>query len=612
MSTLENSLLILTQEWNSILGILYIFLLGSGIVFLCLKIVFDSQFTFGEYLVLGVGGGLLPLFLGISLAWLVDLVFGIKNDLTVFCEIVFMICLVIYWRKGNYAQAQSLKFFSFALILILVISVYIRLGFISGLVVPLYFDSAMHYSIIRDLITNFETSTLPTYSSFVGGYYHLGFHVLAAALSLALHIDAKDVILILGQIVLAVIPLPLFFIVRQETKLDLAGIFATLLAGWGWYMPAHAVNWGKYPALTSILAFEFVVCSAYLVLKSPKRHRWILVGVSGFSILVSTFIHTRSLVLIVIALISAITAISWRRLPGLARNLVFCLVMAGLFTLVFIVQLNPILNMSLDPYRGSSLWMTLLVLLLLPFAFKEFPQATFSIITALLLLLNSLFLSVTQFLPIYAAQTLLDRPFVEMALFFPLALLGGLGYAGLVRTVKNLAIVQGARQKWAQGAILLFIFGVFFFNFAQYNFSPSCCQLFGEDDQAALAWMDKNSPLSANIVIASSEANVFEASPTVGYTGSDGGIWITPLIHRNVLLLPHDTDFRAQSAFVGLCQRGALYVYVGGTDQSFDQAQLQSRPDWYERLFSLPKAQVYKIVGCDRVMSYIFLPLIFR
>jgi len=144
----------------------------------------------------------------------------------------------------------------------------------------------------------------------------------------------------------------------------------------------------------------------------------------------------------------------------------------------------------------------------------------------------------------------------------------------------------------------LVVFGAFFLNFTQYNFSPSCCQFFGEDDRAALDWMDQNTPPNANIVIASSEAILFESSPSAWYTGSDGGIWITPLIHRQALFWPYQTDFGIAETLVGLCQRGAGYIYVGGTGQSFDQAQLLARPDWYAKLFSLPKAQVYRIVGC--------------
>jgi len=44
-----------------------------------------------------------------------------------------------------------------------------------------------------------------------------------------------------------------------------------------------------------------------------------------------------------------------------------------------------------------------------------------------------MFISMAGFMPNYAAQALLDRALVQMVLFFPLAILGGLGLAGLIR-----------------------------------------------------------------------------------------------------------------------------------------------------------------------------------
>jgi hypothetical protein len=627
MDILVNSWLVLVKEWYGILGILCIFLLGGGIVFLWLKILFDDNLTFGEYFVLSMGGTLLPLFLGIFLSLLLDFLLGIKINFILCCLVIFIFCcFAVYRSRTRQYQTQSSRFFSLipepyknsryrqlftafftlkpgvvpALLLILILlgSVYIRLAFISGLIAPLYFDSAMHYSIVRDLITNFETSTLPNYGSFVGGYYHLGFHVLIAAMSLALNLDAKNVILIFGQITLAILPLPMFFIVRHEMKMDAPAIFAVLLAGWGWSMPASALNWGKYPALTSILAFELVLCSLYLVMRSPKGSRWILTCILVLCVVVAAFIHTRSFILILIAIISSALTLVWRWLPRLARNLVFCLAVGGLLTLIFFVESKPVLSLAFAPYRAGGLWMILLVLLLYPFALKEFPERSFSVTLSLLFLLGSLFVSVTRFLPVYDAQTLLDRPLVEMFLFFPLAFLGGLGYAGLVRTLNSLKVFRDARKIWMNIFITLLFFGAVSINATQYNFLPStCCLFFGEDDAVALDWMSRNIPLDANVLISSSESFVFEtSSPT--YTGSDGGVWITPLIRRNSVLLTNQTDFGAQRTLDNLCKDRITHIYIGGRDRSFDLTQLQDQPHWYEMLLLLPKAQVFKIVGC--------------
>jgi hypothetical protein len=41
--------------------------------------------------------------------------------------------------------------------------------------------------------------------------------------------------------------LSLFFITKRETGSNIAALFTSLLAGFGWHMPGHAVNWGEIP-----------------------------------------------------------------------------------------------------------------------------------------------------------------------------------------------------------------------------------------------------------------------------------------------------------------------------------------------------------------------------
>jgi hypothetical protein len=121
-------------------------------------------------------------------------------------------------------------------------------------------------------------------------------------------------ILILGQMIVAVIPLSIFPIIKQETQSNTAGLFAVLLAAFGWYMPAYAVNWGKYPALTSLPLITFVISLAYLsllykdVLSRRKRLWLIAILLSG--ILITGMVHSRSLVIL------GITAFAWMTVTG--------------------------------------------------------------------------------------------------------------------------------------------------------------------------------------------------------------------------------------------------------------------------------------------------------
>jgi hypothetical protein len=110
--------------------------------------------------------------------------------------------------------------------------------------------------------------------------------------------------------------------------------------------------------------------------------------------------------------------------------------------------------------------------------------------------------------------------------------------------------------------------------------------------------MDRNLPPNASILIAAFEAVVFESNQSAGYAGSDAGIWIMPLIRRNVLSVPYQTDFSTQGALNEICKGAARYVYAGETAQSFNIKQFEDKPEWFARLYALSKIRVYKVIGC--------------
>jgi len=602
MDIILTGLQVFTKEWNGILAILGLLLLGSGIIIFWVRIVSGDDLTFGDFFAIGVGGGWITLFPIVFLAVLLRFVFGVKVNFIGLCMGILIISIVAsYWikRPQHIEAIASNSAPVLALFAVFILSILMRLAFISRLIMPPYFDSAIHYSIVKDLIANFENLSFPTYGSFVGGYYHLGFHTLVAALSLSLGMDGKDVILIFGQITLAIIPLPLFFIIRRETKLAIPALFATALAGWGWPFPAHAINWGKYPALTSILAFEIVICGFYLAAQAIKQRRWFTFCFVGMSIVLSTFIHTRSLILISFAILSGIIAQGWSRSNRVVRFISFFLLITVLAALVFIARTKPVLGMAFDPYQTGGLWATLLVLSLFPFALRRFPQAAFAALIFLFLVFGSLFISVVRFLPAYDVQTLLDRPYVEMLLFLPMAFLGGLGFAGMIETLHDINFLKDVRQKWLNGTLALLLFSAIGVNTSRYSFFPSdCCNFFSGEDAIAFDWMDKNIPSNANILIASTQAVVFENTPSAHYAGSDAGIWIMPLIHRHSTLLPYETDFNQQDIFDKLCKSGITHIYISEKGAHFNKAQLNSLPDRFENLLRLPGAQIYELVDC--------------
>jgi hypothetical protein len=111
-------------------------------------------------------------------------------------------------------------------------------------------------------------------------------------------------------------------------------------------------------------------------------------------------------------------------------------------------------------------------------------------------------------------------------------------------------------------------------------------------------WVKQNTPAEALFAIPGIDLSL-TSSITMLAAGTDAGIWVTPLTARASLSLPYTTDFSQPEAHGNLCQKKVTYVYIGGTQQSFDRGKLQANPDWYGFVFSLSKAQIVQVLGCS-------------
>ncbi len=553
---LINSVRVLGQNWELILALLACVTWGTLLVFAILKKTTEEQFTDIELAALALGGWPLPALL-ISL--LILFLRAFISD-----GFVFIIALTIITLSAGFAirSVRGKISFSFAPpILIFLLFVFVRLGFAADAILPPYFDSAEHYRIIQILLSMQDGTkfTWPTTA-----YYHLGYHVITAALAWITHTNIGQVMLLFGQVILAAIPLPIYFFIHRITGSKMAALFGVTLAAFGWFMPAHAVNWGKYPALLSLLLIQFTLGAAII------KNRWLF----ALAVIASVLIHTRAIILLALFGMAWILSALWMDQPRNRRILFFALTVTLLGMAILLIERNQILGPILEPYR---IWVTLLVALLVAAVFRSFPRLIVFSLLAILFMLAAIFIPVTS------ALTLLDRPLVEMMLFLPLAFLGGLG---VVRLPKFAALVLAA--------------STIIHAWAAYNFSPSdCCQLVNRDDAAALDWMDKHLPADARIAIASENLNLNVFGSPMQAAGADAGIWVAPLTQRAILSLPYSTDFAAQNVHDLLCQQRVTHIYVGAMPQSFESDFVEAKPGWYEAVFSLPNARIVRALNCD-------------
>lgn len=504
---------------------------------------------------------------------------------------VAILALPIYYRFKSDPEpvAPSTSLF---LSLFLFISILLRLAYVSKAIFPLYFDSAQHYTLTKNILSN-SSSWMFNFLSV--SYYHLGFHFLTAFFTSVFRVEITQVMLVLGQVILAFIPLPLFFLAGRATKSDSAGRFALVLAAFGWYMPAHAVDWGKYPALMSVGMISFVLMLAFLFSQNnsevSKLKRWTLYGLLSLGMLLTVFTHSRSLIVFGIVFVSWVISARWEKLSQRQMTVIFlAIVVLTTFEAVFLLR-QSILVLLFDPYLQNGYLITGLVMVLSIFAWMAYPRLTFVNVLAITFLLASVFIPVT-WIPGYRDLTLLDRPYVEMILFLPLSLLGGLGLSGLEKILRE-------RFSWGRLVGLLAIGIVAVNAFFNYDFYPSaCCVIVGNDDVVGMEWVANQLPVDARIGISSTQLKVISET-SEGDVGADAGIWITPLTRRVTIPLPYNTDFNDSVTWKIVCEKRIGYLFVGEVGYPFDSEEIDTHPERYRPLLSMPKTRVYEVVGCN-------------
>ncbi|NOH00787.1 MAG: hypothetical protein HND47_01795 [Chloroflexi bacterium] len=539
-----------------------------------------------EYFSLSISGWFLPVGIWAVLLFSVSSVFGAAVGKVLAASILLLSLFVIVKKVGRF----SLPFA--ALILFLAVSLVLRFAFLQKAVLPSYFDSAEHYRLIETFL---KTMEIPVNGQ--GAYYHIGYHVLISVFVYFFQSNVIEVMLAFGQVILAILPLSLFFIVRRETGLDAAALFTVLLAGFGWHMPSHLLDWGKYPALLSLVGVHFVSSLGYVAYRNGQfdARRLPFYFLLGAGVFVTALIHTRSLVFFAVIGIAWLVAALQKRLDHQFQRITFAGILFILAVELVFVWQSPVLQTLVDGYRKTDIWMLALILVLSPFAVRFHSNLAFLLLLSLPLLISGLFVPIH--IPGYGAQTLLDRPYVQMMMYLPLSILGGLGLSGLTQSLTRL------KPDWLLPARLTAFlpFGLVIWNASlHHEFYPSdCCQLVTYDDLAAIAWMDKTLPPDANILIASANLYVTALESPETRTGVDGGIWIAPLISRRTTLAPIGLHLDQPEGHALLCGQNLSHIYAGGMPQSFNVDLLDGLPDWYQAEFALPSAKIYRVAGCE-------------
>ncbi|MGB8213024.1 MAG: hypothetical protein WCE68_05645 [Anaerolineales bacterium] len=525
-------------------------------------------------------GALVVLAFGVSLAaraWPVALLPGYLLLAAAGC-LGALTWLLVTRRTSFHPGRAALPLGAILLLLVLML----RLAFLKGLLLPPNFDSPQHYLIVQDILSpDRAPRALYSLQTILRKYYHFGFHSLAAWLVRTTAIRPEMSLALLGQAFLVLLPFSVLCLGWTMTDSLPAALAAALLACLGWRLPAFAANWGKYPALAGIALLPATLAVLYLGGKDILRRLPVALA-AGLMVLAQALLHSRILVCLALALVGY--ALACLLMRGRRMPVWLALLLTAIAAFLFAVRSGPLWEVFADGYYVSLG----VLFLLLPFALRIYPRLA---LAALFTLAGMLLVSLLPLPPGLRSYTFawLDAPFLETVASLPLALLGGLGLAGL------LAVLNRPWLRLAVGA--LFILIILGNALVTQSFVPDpCCNVTSPADFQALAWIGQSTSPDALVVIAGAVSTNGEFRNFS--TATDAGAWVTALTGRASRIEPYSLDWGSAAARQMLCTHKAAYVYAGDTQFSFDRKGL-ARLGWLQPVLGVSPVQLYQVTGCS-------------
>lgn len=414
--------------------------------------------------------------------------------------------------------------------------------------------------------------------------------VVVLAAQLRDSFNGAQLILITGQMVLLAFILNLGVLASRLFNNVYAGITAIIFAGLGWSMPAYAINWGKYPAISSLAILPLAVYWMILSFNSTAKNRCLYILLFGISALSAILLHSRSLILLGCAVAVIVTLkFIWKRISRDNVDLVFGTELGLIF---LIVPFLPNSRVALLPYlEGIDLIPTLLAVVLIFFAARRNAKAAIGIVTFILYVAIIAAIPTPAFLVRQAGLHLLDRPFLQILIFAPLSLIvgGSISYF-LIELGSRFSRPGSGRLVVGIGLLSLTILAIMIRPLSDFKPSP-CCDYMRIDDIFLIGWMEENVPKDSRILIST---DVEISSPFVK-VATDAGAWITPLTKLETIKFDYRTDFSDPALHTGLCQENIKYIYVSAVHTSFSITLLEENKKNYSPIIVLPESRLYAV-----------------
>ena len=493
------------------------------------------------------------------------------------------------------------------LLLLLATGLAVRLLAVRDIVFPPWVDSVRHGLITAVMSQSGQTITTTGYAPYlpVDRFpYHFGFHTISSSLVLLTNWEIPRLLLGLGQLLNALLPLTVYTGGWLLTRQRRAGLLAAFLVAIPLFFPAYYATWGRYTQLTAMLLLPVLLGLTWRLVRGARRWHsdWWLVGLLATGLFL---IHFR-----VFVFYMPFAGLVWLWSRG--RNGRFLWLAAGASLLLLTPQLLYLLQNSKPEQRLSTrlpgytafptayyeagwdqffLWLAggLLLLVLLSWLWR---YRTWTAVPLLLAVWTGviLFALSGDYLG-FPSINLVNLNSYYITTFLPLALvLGSVGnqfWRWLWRQAEP--IVVAGLLLLAPLATAITLFGLQ----QQITILNEQTILAQPADAEALAWLHANLPGDAMIAV--------NSWLWLGNTwsGQDGGAWIVPLTSRQTTTPPADyiysrtlvdfvnpfneaatavQDWRTPEAADWLREQGITHIFIGIRGDLLDPAELLQNP----------------------------------
>ena len=455
---------------------------------------------------------------------------------------------------------------SYSLLLLFMI---LYLGHLDSIVLPPHHDAPTHFQIVQYFLGKKVGRTI-SIAGISNMFYHQGFHWLAAFFALLTgHFKPLDLSL-LGIFLLAIYPVYYYILVKSITEKRAVGFLAAIMAGVGWPLPLHAINWSKFPLLAGLALFPLVL-TAIFISHQKKSKKFLLIIIP--LLFLQTWLHSRFVIALMILALAYFLV--YKILLG--KEVALILLAGAIMIEIFF---SP--GEAFKYLTGIYLFSTLIALVLLPFALKQNQKLTLIAVICALLLYLSINIPVPQFFQKYTIY-LIDTPFFQTVILIPIITTCSLGVARFHETLnKNLFNIT----------CVVFIIALAVNAGSTQSFEAIDATNFSNtNDLIAFDWITENIPADSMILISGRKSlNKWE--------GQDAGIWIKSLSGVDTKYVSYRTEWSDRNKVDMICEKysdfGSLYIYQGAMSNSFNEDEI-AKQDSFQRIFQLPKAEIFQL-----------------